>query len=267
MKVSIHSNLFVKLLLMSTIVSGSVTFPTICLADESPLRIELPGTSLFETKAVPAILWKPFLERSRALKTICKQLAPTDEDELLNYVVKFIDNRLARYSSELENSSGPPEPYQITCGGGAMFEFNKDHRWKSITQTNTIMLFHIVRKDMDKLNDCYRPYLQERLELKTGSRSQPKVITGYPPTPKPFDFGFDRSLEIPSRRPLTADEAAQVTKQAQMHRAQLVALAGSSAVDQLDVRLDSILERHPATQQEEPKANASDQKTANAAAD
>lgn len=218
-----------------------------CWADATSLQIDLPGISLFETRTIPAVLWMPSLKRSELMKASCKQAAPKNP-QFLNEFVDFIDDDTL--GMDLEKSSGP-EPYYFTrCGYSTLWQLT-GNRWKYLSQTNLILVYDATRRTIEKLQGVYSPYLQERLELKALSRLKP--VTGYPQPTEPFDVDIAPKTATQSRRELTTEEIVQVKKQAEEHRAQLIALAGDDAVDQLDVRLDSILKRHPAVRESETK--------------
>lgn len=230
-----------------------VVFPVSSLAgwaDATPLRIESPSVTLFETRRIPAFLCTSSLERSETVNRICK-------DSKLNsqtFISEFIDFLGERMDMRLERTSDhPEEQYTFThCGSSTLWQLT-GNRWKSLNQIKLITIFDVARRTLDQLYDNYCAYLNERLELKTLSRIVPAPETMYSHPTKSFDVHLTSVAYTQSRRALTADEIVEVEKQVEGHRAQLVALAGSDAVDQLDVRLDSILERHPAVRESETK--------------
>lgn len=242
---SYYSVMRANFLLLSVLLL-SVSSP--CWADATSLQIDLPGISLFETRKIPAVLWMPALKHSELVIASCKQVAPKNP-QFLNEFVNFLDEDTL--GMDLETSSGPEQYFFTRCGYSTIWQLT-GNRFKYLSEkTSLIFVYDATRRTIEKLQGAYSPYLRERLELKTSSRLKP--MTGYPPPKKPLEVDIAPKPYTQPRIPLTADEIVHVKKQADEHRAQLVALAGADAVDQLDIRLDSILKRHPAMQESEAK--------------
>lgn len=217
-------------------------------------------------KAQLSDLWESTLTRSPDIQFVVQKLMPTSNPGHASTVMmRFLSNAIFGAMGALSMASPSPWTYGATNMGASMMmnllqaQEGKQAQKARISQTETIMLYNMVRGTADKLVENYRNYKKTMTVLAKSLADLQDLQNMVAEARAGQDAAKQVEMEYTIRRAQRDVEA--VSEDVKRFRQGLVDLAGTDAVAKLDKQLD---EEQARIEQASPGSSPGNTKTATA---